>query len=243
LPTTAQLDLGTPEDPQVQNRPAANPLEGGLVLGMAIAPAAVGFVSLLMSVATILSGTGSIPRGLIVVLLAQGAAGFILTLNDRDPLLPSWISTSICSAVLLPLLALQVALLREPYVSWSRGSASPAVVATVVVGMIVVVGAVWAVAASWEHPDEAGLLFMPQALMIPALIAVHSTLMQNQALRVLGLVMLLTAAATALSWLLDPSARLFVPPVALAVEFVGLWITGHGPWFQATSGDVVRVLY
>lgn len=226
-------------EPEIPYRPN----EGGLVLGMALAPAAVGLFSLFVSVVSFIGRSDGAPRGLILVLLMQAGVAFGLALNERNPLVPSWIATIVCSAVLLPLLAIQVSLLREPYVSWSRGSASPAMVATVVVSMVVLAGAVWSVVTGWEHPDEAGLLFMPQAMMVPALIGMHATVQQASALRILGTVMLMSAVATGISWLLQPSARIFVPPAALAVEVLGLWLSGHGPWFHATSGDIVRILY
>lgn len=190
-----------------------------------------------------LAGGGSLPLGLIVVILTQVAITAALHVNGRTALVPSWLAAMICSAVLLPLLALQVALLREPYVSWSRQSASPAMVATVVAGMTIAAGATWAIAVGWEHPDEAGLLFMPQAMMVPALIGMHGTVMQRPALQMFGAVMLLSAIATGVGWLLEPATRVFIPAGALGVEVLALWATGYGPWFQATSGDIVRVLY
>jgi len=78
---------------------------------------------------------------------------------------------------------------------------------------------------------------------VPALIGMRSTIGQDPALRMIGQVMLLAAAATALAWILPVSSRLLVPAGAVAIEFVFLWATGHGPWFHVTSGNIVRVLY
>lgn len=210
---------------------------------MAIAPAVVGCLSLLVSVVPPVKGSGSVPRGLFLVILVQVVVTAVLRANERHPLMRSWISTTLCSAVLVPLLALQVTLLREPYVSLAERSAAPSMVATLIVAMVLLAGAVWAVATSWEDPDEAGLLFMPQGMMVPALIGMRSTILQGPALEMLGEVMLLAAAATAVAWILPPASRLLVPPVAVAAEFILLWATGYGPWFHATSGDIVRVLY
>ena len=210
---------------------------------MAIAPAVVGFLSIVVSFIPMLAGPGSAPRGLMLVIAVQVIVFGVLRANERHPLMRSWISTLICSAALMPLLALQVTLLREPYVSLERHSAAPSMVATFIVTMVLIVGAVWAVATSWENPDEAGLLFMPQAMMVPALIGMRSTILQGAALEMLGQVLFLAAGATAVAWILPQSSRLLVPPVAVAIEFVALWATGHGPWFHATSGDIVRVLY
>lgn len=223
--------------------PVPKPHESGFVLGMAAAPAGVGIVALAVSFVPFLSAGGSAPRGLMVIIAIQVAAAAVLKASGYVHLVPVWFSTLICSAVLVPLLALQVTLLREPYVSWSRGSASPAMVATLVVGMVLLVGAVWAVVTSWSDPDQAGLLFMPQAMVVPALIGMRSTILEAPALRIVGEILLLAAVATAVSWLLPPAARLLTPPIALAVEFILLWATGYGPWFHSTSGDVVRVLY
>jgi hypothetical protein len=134
-------------------------------------------------------------------------------------------------------------LLREPYVSWERGSASPAMVATMVVSVVLFVGAVWAVASSWSEPDVAGLLFMPQGMIVPAFVGMRSAIQEQPAIEMLGYVLLLSAAVTAIAWVLPPTSRILTPPFALAIEFVLLWMAGYGPWFQETSGDVVRVLY
>jgi hypothetical protein len=210
---------------------------------MAVAPAVVGLVAVGVSFMPFLTGGGTVPRGLVLLFVVQVCAAAILKASDYGHLVKIWLSTLICSAVLLPLLALQVTLLREPYVSWGRGSASPAVVATLVVAMVLLVGAVWAVSASWSDPDQAGLLFMPQAMVVPALIGMRSTILESPALRIFGEILLLSAAAIAVSWLVPYTYRLLTPAIAVAVEFVLLWAIGYGPWFHATSGNVVRVLY
>jgi hypothetical protein len=210
---------------------------------MAVAPAMVGFLALSVSFLPFLSGGGSVPRGLMIVIAVQVIAVGILKASEYLHLMRIWFSTLICSAVLVPLLALQVTLLREPYVSWGRGSASPPLVATLVVAMVLLVCGVWAIATSWDDPDQAGLLFMPQAMVVPALIGMRSTILESATLRIFGEILLLASIATAISWLFPPAMRLLTPPIAIAVEFVFLWATGYGPWFHSTSGNVVRVLY
>lgn len=222
---------------------APKPHESGFVLGMAVAPAVVGVLALTVSFLPFLSSGGSAPRGLMLIILIQLLAAGLLKITEYVHLIRIWFSTLICSAVLVPLLALQVTLLREPYVSWGRGSASPSLVVTLIVAMVLLVGAVWAIATSWDEPDQAGLLFMPQAMVVPALIGMRSTILEGPTLRIFGEILLLAAVATAISWLLPPSMRLLTPPIAVAVEFVLLWVTGYGPWFHSTSGNVVRVLY
>jgi hypothetical protein len=199
------------------------PHESGFVLGMAVAPAVVGLLALSVSFLPILSSGGSVPRGLMIVIAIQVIAVGILKASEYLHLMRIWFSTLICSAVLVPLLALQVTLLREPYVSWGRGSASPPLVATLVVAMVLLVCAVWAVATSWDDPDQAGLLFMPQAMVVPALIGMRSTILESATLRIFGQILCLAAIAIAISWLLPPAMRLLTPPIAIAVEFVWSW--------------------
>ena len=210
---------------------------------MAIAPVTVGILAGVFSQLTMFAEGGRIPRGLILLVLIQLAAILLLRINDDHPLVNSWVSTLGASAVLVPLLALQVTLLREPYVALGRGSATPAILATVVVGLVLIVGAVWAVASSWTEPDQAALLFMPLGLLPPAMIGMRSTILQGPALELLAEVLLLAALATAIAWAIPPNLRIFVPPVAVGAEFILLWAAGHGPWFHRTSGDVVRFLY
>jgi hypothetical protein len=140
-------------------------------------------------------------------------------------------------------MALQVTLLREPYVSWTRDSASPSMVATLIVCVVLSAGAVWTVVVNWSEPDVAGLHFMPQAMIVPAIIGTRSAISEVDALDTAGKVLLIAALATSAAWLVPPGPRILVPPIALGVEFVVLWVTGYGPWFHETSGGVVRVLY
>jgi hypothetical protein len=227
---------------QQQSEPE-RPHESGYVLGLATAPALVGGLAIMASRLSVLSGGGSVPRGLLLLVVVQVFAAGLLRATEHGVLMRSWISTLIVSGVLVPLLALQVTLLREPYVSWERGSASPALVSTMVVAVVLLVGAVWAVASSWSQPDVAGLLFMPQGMIVPAFIGMRSAIQEQPAIEMLGYILLIAAATTAVAWVLPPSSRILAPPFALAIEIVLLWLAGYGPWFHETSGDVVRVLY
>lgn len=222
---------------------SAGPRDSGVVLGFAACYGAIGFLALLLSFVSIVSGTGSVPRGVIILIALQLIAAGLLRASGNIALTRPWISALICTAVLLPLLAMQVTLLREPYVALSRGSASPAMLATLMVSVVLLVAAVWVVATNWQEPDEAGLIFLPIGMTVPALIGMRSTILQRPALQMLAEVMILAAAATAIAWFFPQASRVFVPPVAVAIEFVVLWVTGHGPWFHETSGDIVRVLY
>jgi hypothetical protein len=179
---------------------------------------------------------------LVLVFLQLG--GLLVSRSSPSPaLVLSWTACLFVSALLAPILALQVTLLREPYVSLARHSAGPALFATLIAAIALIVAAVWAVAVGWSEPDQAALLFMPAVLLWPAVIGIGAVVSQRSALLTLAEVSLICAAATAISVLLPPFTRVFVPAGTLGAEFVILWITGQGPWFQPTSGGIVRVVY
>jgi hypothetical protein len=215
----------------------------GAILGMAIAPAISGFFALVFGMLSLFSSAGgTMPRGMLALLIVQ-LAGLTAARSLKSPtLMLSWISCVLVSCLLAPVLALQVTVLREPYVSLARHSASPALFASLVAAMAVGLSAAWCIAAISHEPDRAALLFMPVAMLWPAMLGVGAVVSQRSALLAQSIVFLLCALATAICVLLPPLLRVFVPAGTLAVEFVLLWMTGHGPWFQPTSGDIVRVI-
>lgn len=216
----------------------------GEILGLAIAPAMTGVVCLFLGVVPLFSTAAStIPRGMLFLILLQ-FGGLLFSRASQSPaLVLSWTACLFVSALLAPILALQVTLLREPYVSLARHSAGPALFATLIASIALIVVAVWAVAVGWSEPDQASLLFMPAALLWPAVIGIGAVVSQRSALFTLAEVSLICALATAVSVLLPPFTRVFVPAGTLGAEFVILWITGQGPWFQPTSGGIVRAIY
>ena len=216
----------------------------GAILGLAIAPGVTGLAALALGlVPTFSSSAGTMPRGMLALLFLQ-LAGLLVARSMQSPaLVLSWTATLFVSCLLEPLLALQVTLLREPYVSLARHSATPALFATFVVAIVIMFGAVWCVVVGWSDPDQASLLFMPAGLLWPAMIGIGAVVSQRSALLTLAEVMLISAAAMSLAMVLPPFARIFVPAGAIAFEFLFLWISGQGPWFQPTSGGIVRTVY
>ena len=216
----------------------------GAILGLAIAPAITGVACLFLGVVPMFSTAAStIPRGMLFLILIQLGGLFISRASQSPALVLSWTACLFVSALLAPILALQVTLLREPYVSLARHSAGPALFATLIAAIALAVAAVWAVAVGWSEPDQASLLFVPAALLWPAMIGAGAVVSQRSALLTLAEVSLICAVATAISVLLPPFTRVFVPAGTLGAEFIVLWITGQGPWFQPTSGDIVRAIY
>jgi hypothetical protein len=190
-----------------------------------------------------LPGAGSIPLAFMLLAVVQ-VTGYLITRDDRpDALAKPWTIHLAASIGLLPMLAIQVALIREPYVSIESGSAMPAVLATLLVMFFTFVLALVSTIRFWSRPDQASLVFLPIALLIPQAVGERSEIGVGQALGILAMAMLLGALATAISSYLGTGVRLLVPPAMLAVLIVILWVGGRGPVFHPTSGGIVRVLY
>ncbi|MGD9712728.1 MAG: hypothetical protein AB7V46_11745 [Thermomicrobiales bacterium] len=233
-----------PVEPRRQASYAERPREvpGDLLL-LAVAPAVTSLMAVVLWVLTPLPGAGPSPAPLFLIALVQIAA-IAITRDDRPaPLHLPWLTHLAASVGLLPLLAIQVSLLREPYVSLSEGSAWPAIVATVVALGFATVLAISTAVRFWRQPDQASLVFLPTALLIPAAIGQRSEMTISRGLAILALAMILGAVASVAAAALKLGFRLVVPPVILGVEIVLLWALGFGPVLHPTSGSVVRFLY
>lgn len=179
-----------------------------------------------------------------IVLATIQVIGYLVTRDDRpDALAKPWTIHLAAAIGLLPLLAIQVALIREPYVSIDSGSSMPAVLATGLVVFFTFVLAVVSAVRFWTRPDQASLVFLPVALLIPQAVGERSEIGVGQALSILAMAMLLGAAATVVSSYVGIGIRLLIPPVVLATEIMLLWMAGRGPVFHSTSGGIVRFLY
>ena len=222
------------------DRPREVPLD---LLQLAVAPAITAGLAVLLWLLTPLPGSGPSPAPLFIIALVQIGALFV-TRDDRPaPLHLPWLTHLAVSVGLLPLLAIQVSLLREPYVSLSEGSAWPVLVATVVALGFAIVLAVATAVRFWRQPDQASLVFLPAALLIPAAIGQRTEINISRALTILAIAMFLGAAATLIAAPLPLVTRLVVAPATLGAEIVLLWIAGYGPVFHPTSGTIVRLLY
>jgi hypothetical protein len=210
---------------------------------LSVSPAVTGFVALILWFLSPLPGAGSMPLAFIVLATIQ-VIGYLVTRDDRpDALAKPWTIHLAAAIGLLPMLAIQVALIREPYVSIDSGSSMPAVLATLLVIFFTCVIAVVSAVRFWTRPDQASLVFLPVALLIPQAVGERTEIGIGQALGMLAMAMLLGAGATVASSYVGTGVRLLIPPIVLAAEILILWIAGRGPVFHTTSGGIVRLLY
>jgi hypothetical protein len=220
-----------------------SPARDGYLLGMAIAPAVTFILALVVSVVPGLSGTGDVPIGIVVVLITQVAALAVIGQTHLQAWSPSWVSVGFLTSVMLPMLALQVSLLHEPYVSIAMDSAGPAIIATGVLLSLYLAFAAWTLWVGLRAPEITAILLLPPSLAIPALIGEHGTIDQRSALLILAEVTLITTVLTAFAWLFPGWPQLMTAAGALAIELIRLWVSGRGPWRHETSGAIVNTIY
>lgn len=211
---------------------------------LAVSPLLTGAAALLAWVVSPLPGIMNIPIGMVLVAIVP-VIGILLTSGEERPfpLFAPWLIHLAITLGLLPLLAMEVSLLREPYVSLERGTAAPAIVATVVTAGYAIVLGVATVLRFWRDPDQAALVFLPAVLLIALALGQRSQIEVRQALLILGISMVVSALATLACQILTRGVRLLVPPLVLLLTIAVLWTTGRGPTIGATSGEIVRFLY
>ncbi len=153
-----------------------------------------------------------------------------------------WLLALATTALLLPLTALQAAASRVPFVSLARDSAGPLVWSSVAVVLAVLALVALVAFVSADLPEQAAVLFVPAAVLVPAVLGAPGNLDERSALIALAEASLVAAVITFVAWLLPRGAQPLVAATALGVQFVVLWALGFDPSFAADRGTVVPVL-
>lgn len=213
------------------------------VLGFSIAPGVTGFLAIALVFVRPLNSSAGLPLALLLISTVQAVTYLIMRRSEVAIMSRSWLIALLMTVGLLPLLALQSDLLREPYTSADRGGTAPVLLATGTTLLFLVVVAVWSLIAHATTSELSSIVFLPLALLVPAALGVQSTIEQRAALEVVGETALFAAGATLLAWSMPRGARLIVPPIAFLIQFIALWTAGRGPTFPETSGALVDVLY
>lgn len=175
--------------------------------------------------------------GLTAAVMAAGI-GMTVAL-DRPATRPTWQMAFITATVLMPILALQTATSRAPFVAWARGSAGPLLWLTLAATMALIGVWVFCVYQSDRAPENGALLFLPAALLVPAMLGAPGPLDEAAALSTLGEAFLVGGAAVFVGSLAPARWRPIAGGVALGAQFVLLWALGRGPVLGADGGTVV----
>ena len=179
----------------------------------------------------------------LVLVLAGQAFGLAVA---RANALTVWVTTFLLNlatlAVVLPLLAIQATATRSPHVSTVLGTSRPAIIATVAAIAALVIVGLASIALAFSEPEGPSLMFLPAALLVPALLGTGPALSEREVtarlVEVFGLVGLATFAAL----LVPVRLKLLIGPLTLAGYFAALIALNRGPTREPTSSEVARLL-
>lgn len=251
-PWSRSMEQLRPQAPPVRPTPApvrppvrrpSQPGRDRSILGIAVTHAVTAIIAFGASMLGILSGPVGWPKGIILLVICL-FAGVVLSQDGGATLFTrGWVANIVTTIAVMPLTALVVTLARQPHVSLAAGSAWSAILLALVLMLVLIAtGLAFGIWAA-DSPDESGLLILPVALIVPAMIGVRGEIDQAAALQALAGAAMIAAIAAIMSWSIAPGLRAFAPPVALGLEVIVLWLAGRGPSFENTSGQVVPMLY
>src|SRR5918993_4369360 len=182
-------------------------------------------------------GSEPVRIGLIVLALVVGI-GLTVAL-DRPGARPYWQITLLVTLVLMPVVALQASASRVPFVAISKGSAGPLLWFTL--ATLIALTGLWLFASfqSDEVPENGALLFLPAAVLVPAILGAPGSLDETSALTMLGEASLVAGVSIFLGLLSPASWRPLAGGAALGAQFVLLWALGRGPVIGQDGGTVV----
>lgn len=225
--------------PPVQTRIALDP-RARHVFAIAVPQAIIGLVALAASLTSFLEDrAGSAPVAVLLVMAVCLAGQTVARYEEPRALRTAWLVGLATTVLALPVGAIQVTLARQPYAGTQFGSAGALLVATVAFGLILVLTALTLAVVCREAPEEAALLFMGMALLVPAIIGVRSSLSEMSTVQALAESSLIAAVASVIAWSIPRSSRPMIAPASLAVQFILLWMMGKGPSFYTSHGAIV----
>jgi hypothetical protein len=181
------------------------------------------------------------PLRLLLVVAALTIGIAFTVAMDRPGPRPYWQMALSTTLILMPILALQASASRVPFVAISRGSAGPLLWLTLAAAGALFGLWLFAVYQSDQTPENGGLLFLPAALLVPAVLGAPGDLDETSALGTLGETALVSALAIFVGVLAPPNWRPFAGGVALGAQFLLLWALGRGPTLAYEGGVVVPI--
>ncbi|MCC6704703.1 MAG: hypothetical protein IT334_07480 [Thermomicrobiales bacterium] len=213
------------------------------ILGIAVTNAVTAVVAFGASLIPFFQDPDGWPWLVAIVVVAM-IVGVVVSRDEGATLFTrGWISNLVTTAAIMPIAALAVTLARQPHVALSAGSAWAPMLFTFLICLIMTAMAAAFAIWSADEPDEAALLVLPAAMIIPAIIGLRGGIEELQAVRALGQAAIIAAGAAVMAWSLAPALRAFVPPLALGLQVVLLWLSGQGPSFSRSSGEIVPLLF
>ena len=182
---------------------------------------------------------GSVPLRMGAVLAALAAGFGLATILDRSGPRPYWLIGLCAALILMPIVALQASASRVPFVGIARGSAGPLLWLTLATCLAIV--GIWLLTSyqAGSVPEDAALLFLPAAVLVPAMLGAEGALGETAALRMLGESSLVAGGTIFLGLLSPANWRPAAGGVALGAQFLLLWAMGRGPVIGQDAGFIV----
>lgn len=184
-------------------------------------------------------GSAPVRIGLVILGLVAGT-GLTIVLDRPGP--RAFWQMALCTVlILMPIVALQASASRVPFVAISRGSAGPLLWLTLAACVTLVGLWLFATYQAEDAPENASLLFLPAALLVPAILGAAGSLDEASALEMLGQSALVAGVVIFLGLLSPANWRPVAGAVALGAQFLLLWSLGRGPVLGEHGGLVVPV--
>jgi hypothetical protein len=185
--------------------------------------------------------TGATPVriGAVILVLAIGIG--VTMFMDRPGPRPYWQMSLLGTLILMPIVTLQASASRVPFVAIARGSAGPLLWLTLATAVTLFGFWLFAAHQSNNDPQDGALVFLPAALLVPAILGAPGSLNETSALMMLGEASLVAGIAIFLGLLAPGNWRPLAGAVALGTQYALLWALGRGPVLGSDGGAVVPV--
>ena len=173
---------------------------------------------------------------IVVAALLIGVGATLLF--DRASARPYWQVTLVVVVIQMPVFAVLSSAARAPFVALARGSAGPLLWMTLACALVLLAVWVFVVLQSGDPAENASLLLLLPALIVPAMFGAGADLDESSSLAMVGESALLAGVASLLGLLGPVGWRPLVAVVTFVVQFAGLWLIGQGPVLGAQAGFV-----
>jgi hypothetical protein len=146
-------------------------------------------------------------------------------------------------AIVFPVLVVRQSVVRIPFVGSENGTLLPPIIATVSVVVLLTAIAIATAILTQEDPEFAGIVFLPAAMMVPALAGQSSLVSLSSGLLVAMAVFTLAALLTMTASMVPPIVAILIPPVAIALEFLVLTIIRSSSTFPVGASGHAKDLF
>ena len=187
------------------------------------------------------------PLGLPIWAAGLFIPTILLAVTASTVAFQAWRRTAIVNlatlAMVFPVLVIRQSVIRVPFVDGGNGTMLAPVLATVAVILLLTLLAVACAVLSQEDPEQAGIMFLPAALLVPLLAGQSELISLSSALKLALGVYMASALLTVVASMLPVVAATLVVPAAIGVEFIYFTLFQTTSIFPTGSGLTAKVLF